>query len=117
MLASHCSTSGQGWPMKLNGGTRPVLVELDVELARIGHAGRLLRPLDAGVFFLLLVLVVAFLLLVVAGFLFLRLGLLAAGCGWRAGPGAGFHHRLRLLGRDAGLGRRTTAWLRLSGEQ
>ena len=54
MLASHCSTSGQVWPMKLNGGTRPVLSSFDGQLARVGHAGRLLGPLDAGVFFFLL---------------------------------------------------------------
>ena len=36
-LASHCMTSGQGWPMKLNGGTWP-LVDGDFELAGVGPA-------------------------------------------------------------------------------
>ena len=79
-----------------------VVVELNVELARIGHARRLLGPLDAGLFFLLLILifvfVVAFLFLVGIILLFFGLRLRAAGLRHRLTV-AGFHHGLRLLGR------------------
>ena len=54
MLASHCITSGQGWPMKLNGGTRPLSSSLTSNSrgsgTRGGFSGRL--TLGSSSFFL-----------------------------------------------------------------
>ena len=103
MLASHCSTSGQGWPMKLNGGTRPVLSSVTSNSrgsgTRGGFSGRLTL-----VYFLLL-LFVAFLLLAFAGFFSSGLGCSPPGCGWGPCGRRGLHHRFHLLGRGAGRDR------------